>query len=208
MDRAHCVNGFCLLFARCDGGGDLEPIEHEASAAAVDGFIVECSHDLSDGEEDGGGVLDGRYLDPVPPVHAVELHVEEAIRLGLEGGGVAALPIVLDVSALVIHDFSFGGSPLIGGREPLPPGSNRFQWFTDRGGCKYLSSFERTVECNCPMVGDSEPGKISSKIKSCPMPVICQLTFVRCSGMRATRVSSYATAVSSELGAGSKFAGF
>jgi hypothetical protein len=84
----------------------LKPIEHEAFAAAVDGFVVECTHDLSDGEEDGGGILDGRYLHPVPPVHAVELHVEEAIWLGVEGG-VAALPIVFDVSALVIHDFSF-----------------------------------------------------------------------------------------------------
>jgi hypothetical protein len=126
VDGAHGVNGFCLLSAGGDGGSDLKPIEHEAGAAAVHGLEVEGSHDLPDGEEDGGGVFDGRYFDPVPAVHAVEFHVEEAIRLALEGGGVATLSIVLDTAALVKHDdFSFGGpAARLPGRGPPPPGGS------------------------------------------------------------------------------------
>jgi len=97
-------------------------IGHEACTAAVDGFVVEGSHDLSDCEEDAGGVLDGRYLDPVPLAHAVELHVEEAIRIALEGGGAATLSIVLDVSALVKHDFSFGKARTMPAGPPPPGG--------------------------------------------------------------------------------------
>ena len=63
--------------------------------------------------------------------------------------------------------------------------------------------------CSGRIVGDSEPGEILSRIRTgSEMPVMSQLTFVRCSGMRTRRLYRYATAVSSEVRAGSKFAGF
>jgi hypothetical protein len=122
VDGANGVGGVYFLAAGCDGGGDLKSVQHEAGAAAVDGFVVETSHHLPDGEEDRGGVFKGRYLGRLPLVQAVDLHVEEAIRFAIHGRSMAAQSIVLDMAALSKHD----DSPLeAAGRfagKPPPPG--------------------------------------------------------------------------------------
>jgi hypothetical protein len=110
VDGADVFGGLGLLSLLDDGGGDLKAVEHESGALGVHGFESEQAQDLSDGEDDRGGVLDGRNLDTGLPVHAVELHVEEAVRLALEGSGATAQSIVFDMAALVVHSSPFAGS--------------------------------------------------------------------------------------------------
>jgi len=107
-----------MLTLFCDGGSDLESVEHEAGAFAVHGLVIEGPDDLTYGEEDGGGVFERRDLGRVALVHAIELHMEEAIRLAREGGRVAALSIVFDVSTLFEHDFSLGAAGWPAGPPP------------------------------------------------------------------------------------------
>ena len=130
MDGADVFLGLGLLSLLDDGRGDLETVKHEAGALGVHGFKSEQAHDLPDGKQDGGRVLDGRDLDHGLAVHPLVLHVEEAIGLAGEGGGVTALPIVFDVAAFAKHGGSFrwqwqwqwavGQDEGLG--DPLPPG--------------------------------------------------------------------------------------
>jgi len=103
VDGAHGLDGICLFSLFGDGGGDLQSVEHEGGAFAVHGLEVEGADDLSYGEEDRGGVFEGRDLGRAALLHAVEFHVEEAVGLASEGCRAAALSIALDVAALLEH---------------------------------------------------------------------------------------------------------
>jgi len=122
VDGTYGVGGFCLLSTGRDGSCDLESVEHEGGAFAIHGLIVEGADNLSDGEQDGGGVFEGRYVG-VALVHADELHVEEAVGLAIQDGEAAALTVVFDVAALVEHVRSpSGAGRWFAAGYPSPPG--------------------------------------------------------------------------------------
>ena len=105
-------------------GGDLQSVEHEAATLEFHGLVVESAHDLPDGEEHRGEVFKRWDHRAVFVVHVVELHVEVAIGLAIEGAGAAALSVILDVAALFEHDFSLRG-PALQPDTPSPPGESR-----------------------------------------------------------------------------------
>jgi hypothetical protein len=74
--------------------GDLEGIDHLASAAGVDGVFSEPVDDGGEGDEDGGAVLDGGQL------HAGDFGVDEDAPLAAVG--------LLDVVVIAVV-FAFEG---------------------------------------------------------------------------------------------------
>lgn len=119
VNGAHTICGNRLFHAGCDTGGDLQSVEHEAATLEFHGLVVESAHDLPDGEEHRGEVFKRWDHRAVFVVHVVELHVEVAIGLAIEGAGAAALSVILDVAALFEFDFSLRSGIAAGYPSPL-----------------------------------------------------------------------------------------